>query len=587
MAVEKLSVILELVSGNYKREAREAATATSQIGTSAKTSTGGLNLMRTAAVGLVATKLISWARDSVESLARIERIGAQTDAALRSTGGAANVTREEIDGLAGSLENLTSVEAESITEGQNLLLTFTKIRNEAGEGNDIFDQTTKIMVDMSVAMGTDAAGSAIQLGKALNDPVAGITALTRVGVTFTKDQKELIATLVETGDLLGAQKIILAELNTEFGGSAEALGATLTGRIEALGHAFGAMGESIAEGALPAVEDLIVRATELFDTFGPMSAAAATAKATLASLVTDGIDVMAQKIPAAVTALQATFQAMGPGVDETERMAEVLGVLNQRLEFSATDWGDLREAVASGRVDLDLSNQELEVLIGLLQTEEAVLSSMHPAAHRPAEIAALNDQIAAQLRLNDSQLASLSSTFAVANAANGVADAHKAYTAAILESGLASDETERAALRLGEAELRLDAASRLFAEEGGPAGVAALEATLLQAGVAKTVVDGLIESILLYNTTPVAVKSFTTSSPQLVGGLQEFATGGTVQGSMGQPQLIIAHGGEVITPAGKSTTSNSRSQTFYFAAPVKPVDLQWISLQNNLETLVS
>ena len=75
---------------------------------------------------------------------------------------------------------------------------------------------------MSPVLGTDASGSAIQLGKALNDPIKGITALTRVGVTFTEQQKDQITTLVESGKTIDAQKIILGELQKEFGGSAEA-----------------------------------------------------------------------------------------------------------------------------------------------------------------------------------------------------------------------------------------------------------------------------------------------------------------------------------------------------------------------------
>ncbi|MEO7836977.1 MAG: hypothetical protein ABIS21_04990, partial [Acidimicrobiales bacterium] len=112
--------------------------------------------------------------------------------------------------------------------GANMLLTFTNIRNTAGKGNDVFTQATKTLLDMSVALGTDASTSAIQLGKALNDPIAGIGALSRVGVTFTAQQKAVIKSLVDTGDVAGAQKVILAELNREFGGSAQAAGDALT-----------------------------------------------------------------------------------------------------------------------------------------------------------------------------------------------------------------------------------------------------------------------------------------------------------------------------------------------------------------------
>src|SRR5262245_66611796 len=75
---------------------------------------------------------------------------------------------------------------------------------------------------MSAALGQDGKASAIQLGKALNDPIKGVTALQRVGVSFTKSQKNQIKALVESGNTLGAQKVILRELGKEFGGAAKA-----------------------------------------------------------------------------------------------------------------------------------------------------------------------------------------------------------------------------------------------------------------------------------------------------------------------------------------------------------------------------
>src|SRR5262249_24601999 len=97
---------------------------------------------------------------------------------------------------------------------------------------------TKTMLDMSVALGQDMKTSAVQLGKALNDPIKGVSALQRVGVSFTQAQKAQIKALVESGNTLGAQKIILGELNNEFGGSAEAAGKTLPGQINVLQQSF-------------------------------------------------------------------------------------------------------------------------------------------------------------------------------------------------------------------------------------------------------------------------------------------------------------------------------------------------------------
>lgn len=200
--------------------------------------------------------VVSWGKESINALKRIETINAQTASAIKATGAAAGVTTDHVEDLANSLEKVTSTEAESIQEGANLLLTFKAIRNEAGAGNDIFDQTVRAMVDMSRAMGTDASSGAIQLGKALNDPVAGISALSRVGIQFTDDQKALIGSLVESGQTMEAQKIILAELNAQFGGSGAAYADTYAGKIDNLGNAWGNVGETIFAAVLPGLGQL-------------------------------------------------------------------------------------------------------------------------------------------------------------------------------------------------------------------------------------------------------------------------------------------------------------------------------------------
>lgn len=213
-----------------------------------------------------------------KSLIRIEQIGAQTDAVLKSTGNAANTTREKIDALAGKLENLTGAEAESTTQGQNMLLTFTNIRNGVGKGNDIFNQATKTMLDMGTAMnggvvpaGEQLKGTAIQLGKALNDPIKGISALSKVGVTFTAQQKEQIAAMVKSGDTMGAQKVIIAELNKEFGGSAEAFGKTTAGKIAILKHRFGTLTETLMSQFMPAILKVVEKVSGAFEAFTKLS----------------------------------------------------------------------------------------------------------------------------------------------------------------------------------------------------------------------------------------------------------------------------------------------------------------------------
>lgn len=221
---------------------------------------------------------------AVKALIDIERLNAQTDAVIRSTGGAANVTRQQIEDAAEAAEQATTIEREAVQEAQNLLLTFTNVRDEVGAGNDIFSQATESVLDMSVAMGTDARTAAMQLGKALNDPVKGMGQLGRAGVQFSEDQKAMVEQLVETGDILGAQKIILEELETQFGGSAEAFANTTAGRVQRFQNDVGNAFESIIVGATK-VADFLGTEVDLWPFDGPKLAAEAgvTAQQTMDS----------------------------------------------------------------------------------------------------------------------------------------------------------------------------------------------------------------------------------------------------------------------------------------------------------------
>jgi hypothetical protein len=171
---------------------------------------------------LAAGALVGFFKGAFDEAKEAARVTKLTEAVIRSTGGAAKVTAGDVDRLATRLSNMSGVDDELIASSQNVLLTFTGIRNELGKGNDVFNQATGLALDMSTALGTDLQGATIQVGKALNDPIKGITALSRVGVSFTQQQKDQIKAMVEAGDTMGAQKVILAELSKEFGGAAKA-----------------------------------------------------------------------------------------------------------------------------------------------------------------------------------------------------------------------------------------------------------------------------------------------------------------------------------------------------------------------------
>jgi hypothetical protein len=203
--------------------------------------------------GLAIGALAAGAALSFRAWEESEQVANQTGAVIKSTGSAANVTAAHVANLASELSKKAGVDDEVIQSGQNMLLTFKNIRNEAGAGNDVFDQATTTLLDMATAMGTEPKQAAIQLGKALNDPIAGLSALSRVGVTFTAQQQKQITALQEGGDLMGAQKIILAELASEFEGSAEAQKTASGSAAVAFGNLQEALGGVVAAGMTPLI----------------------------------------------------------------------------------------------------------------------------------------------------------------------------------------------------------------------------------------------------------------------------------------------------------------------------------------------
>jgi hypothetical protein len=164
--------------------------------------------------------ITSFATASEQAYRGMLMADAQVRTAITSTSGIAGRSLEQLKAQADALENTTMFDADMTAGAQSLLLTFTNIRG------GIFDQAIPAIQDMAQRMAgdgpADLKGASIQVGKALNDPIKGITALSRVGVSFTEQQKQTIEQMVKTGDTAGAQALILKELNTEFGGSAAA-----------------------------------------------------------------------------------------------------------------------------------------------------------------------------------------------------------------------------------------------------------------------------------------------------------------------------------------------------------------------------
>lgn len=212
----------------------------------------------------VTVPMIGIFQQSIKGFVEQEQAMAQVNAALASMGDASGKTAAELGKTADALELNSLFDADVILKQVTAnLLTFG---NVAGEQ---FDRAQQAAVDMATRLGGEPQAAAIMLGKALNDPIKGIAALTRVGVQFTDAQKAQIKAMTEAGDVAGAQGIILAEVEKQFGGAAAAAADTSPWRKMQV--ALGQAGDAIGAQLLPMIKPLTDAVVSILAAFNQLS----------------------------------------------------------------------------------------------------------------------------------------------------------------------------------------------------------------------------------------------------------------------------------------------------------------------------
>lgn len=180
-----------------------------------------------------------------------ERAEVKVRQAIAATNGAAKLSFEELTKAASDLQNSTLFGDEQIlNDATAQLLTFTNI------AGDNFKRTQQAALDLATMLDGDLKSSSLQLGKALNDPVKNLSALSRSGIQFSKEQTATIKMLSETNRLAEAQSLILDELNRQYGGQAAAARAAGLGEWEASFNKLGDAGEAIGRNFLPMLNNL-------------------------------------------------------------------------------------------------------------------------------------------------------------------------------------------------------------------------------------------------------------------------------------------------------------------------------------------
>lgn len=288
---QNISIVIKarnMVAAGFKSVVGAAKNLRDKVGASLA---GVANIAKrvAASIGIIGAAAVAVGKRMVSQYQVQAAAEAKLSAVLKATGYSAGFTTIELKKQAAQLQKNTGVGDETILSMQGILATFKNVRG------DVFTQATSAILDMGAAMGKAGKGSAdveaavIQVGKALNDPIAGISALSRVGIQFTGQQKEQIKVLQESGDLQAAQAIILRELETQFGGTAKSVADSAGGMMQlkaALGDAQEEIGRVIVESnGFKGVIEKVTKAVEDLIESGTIDLWAQNVRAAIASLI--------------------------------------------------------------------------------------------------------------------------------------------------------------------------------------------------------------------------------------------------------------------------------------------------------------
>ncbi len=259
MAEKNLSVKLSLNDKQFQSSLKKSTRSLKKFGASMQRT--GQTMTRSLTLPIVGLGALA-----VKSFDAQAKAVAQVEAGLKSTGEAAGFTSEELQKMAADLQTKTLFGDEEILKDATAqLLTFTNIAGEQ------FSRTQLAALNLSTRLDGDLKSASIQLGKALNDPVANLSALSRSGIQFSEEQKAVIKSLANTNRLAEAQTIILNELDKQYGGAAEAAAQAGLGPFQQLGNQLSDVNEQFGAIIVEGIEPLKTMLKSLADTLSGTS----------------------------------------------------------------------------------------------------------------------------------------------------------------------------------------------------------------------------------------------------------------------------------------------------------------------------
>jgi hypothetical protein len=388
--------------GSVNRRLRETDGLSASV--SERVGRAGRAMQKFGAAGSLASIGVAAAfRDVIGLYDEQARAEAKVAKSVRETGGAAGFTEQQLYDMASALQGVTRFGDEAILNGVTAqLLTFGNISGE------VFEGAQKAVLDLATVLDGDLQSASIMLGKALNDPAKGLSAMSRAGITFSEAQAAVIKDLAKTGQVAEAQKLILAEIAAYYGGQADAAREAGAGIVDAWQNTWGDVKEVVGGvliEILPPIIETLESITGWFQALTPEGQkmvvmlgglAVAIPPVTLA-LGTMAIAVNALLGP--VGLVIAGIAALATGVallwPENARLTEKLEALNGALDDEAAALGALIGPLGA---DINLSsaaaNQKLTEARTRYENVKAIIAEREALVRNSDEYRNLSSQLA-------------------------------------------------------------------------------------------------------------------------------------------------------------------------------------------------
>ncbi|MEN5418990.1 phage tail length tape measure family protein [Stenotrophomonas sp. TWI169] len=343
-----------------------------------------------------------------------EREVAQLDAIIRSTGGAAGYTRQQLLDMADTLSSKSTFSGGEIVEAQTRLLSYSGILASN------IPRAMQAVIDQSARLGISVTQSAETIGRALESPSKAAAALAQqgFGAAFTKEVRGTIDELVKAGKEGEAQVMILEILEESYAGAAQAARDTFGGALQALGNTLNDIttaGDGSLRGATDAVNELIATLNDpaTREGFNNLISGAVEAIGTLAQFAATTGNV------AKFVAEELSARFNGPDATDVIRVQERIERLQRTID-----------AVQNGRRTLGLSTLNASELIpsDLLSRPETVIQRLR------GEIEAEQRKLAEGQRMMEQAAKAATAAASVPDGVTGDAAARAAATAAAADA---------------------------------------------------------------------------------------------------------------------------------------------------------